>query len=198
MADRPPHGREREASRPSTQAMPRRRSTKARENALDLRDVLEDKARQTRSIYRSSRRPTARDSDLHSGYNKSGRAEHNRHSPFELRRDIAQYRGAAHPLCFTDEVMDHKIPEGFKPVNSNHMIEQQILRYGLRIISSRSTWPAAMIYTPSNTSRSNLRDRPGIGLIACQQTQSVLRRTWKPHSSTTSRALMCDRRMPAT
>ena len=36
--DRPPHGRDREASRPSTQAAPRRRSknTKARENAPDL------------------------------------------------------------------------------------------------------------------------------------------------------------------
>ena len=97
--------------------MPRRRSTKARENAPDLRDILEDKARQTRSLYRSRRRPTARDGDRHSGRNESGRAELNRQSSFELRRDIAQYGGAAHPLCFTDEVMDHKIPEGFKPVN---------------------------------------------------------------------------------
>ena len=114
---RPPRGRDREACRPSTQAMPRRRSTKARENAPDLQDILEDKARQTRSIYGSRRRPTACDNDLHSGYNKSSRAEHNRHSSSELRRDIAQFRGAVHPLCFTDEVMDHKIPEGFKPVN---------------------------------------------------------------------------------
>ena len=52
--DRPPRGRDREASRPSTQAAPRRRSknTKARGNAPDLQDILEDKARQTRSIYR--------------------------------------------------------------------------------------------------------------------------------------------------
>ena len=28
-----------------------------------------------------------------------------------------KYRGAAHPLCFTDEVLDHEFPEGFKPVN---------------------------------------------------------------------------------
>src|SRR4051812_10481280 len=70
-----------------------------------------------RSLYGSRGRPTARDGDRHSGYNKSGRAEHNRQSSFELRRDIAQYRGAAHPLCFTYEVMDHQIPEGFKPVN---------------------------------------------------------------------------------
>ena len=35
----------------------------------------------------------------------------------DLRRDIALYRGAAHPLCFTDEVMEHQFLEGFKPVN---------------------------------------------------------------------------------
>ena len=35
----------------------------------------------------------------------------------ELHRDIAQYRGAAHPLCFIDEVMQHQFPEGFKLVN---------------------------------------------------------------------------------
>ena len=28
-----------------------------------------------------------------------------------------KYRGAAHPLCFTDEVLDHEFLEGFKPVN---------------------------------------------------------------------------------
>ena len=30
---------------------------------------------------------------------------------------IPKYRGAAHPLCFTDEVLDYEFPEGFKPVN---------------------------------------------------------------------------------
>ena len=39
MADRPPRGRDREACRPSTQALPRRCSTKARENVLDLRST---------------------------------------------------------------------------------------------------------------------------------------------------------------
>src|SRR4051812_41206641 len=116
MVDRPPRGRDREACRTSKQAMSRNRFTKAWEHEPDLRDVLEDKSRQTRSIYGSRGRPTARDS-FHSGHNKSGRAEHNRHSSSELRRDIAQYRGAAHPLCFTNEVMDHRIPEGFKPIN---------------------------------------------------------------------------------
>ena len=94
-ADRPPRGRDREASRPSTQAAPR---TKAREYAPDLRDMLEDKARQTRSIYGSRGHPTARDGNRHAGH-KFGRAEHSRQSSLELRHDIAQYRGAAHPLC---------------------------------------------------------------------------------------------------
>src|SRR4051812_27324613 len=61
---------------------------------------------------------------------------------------------------------------------------QQIPRFGSRIISFISTWPVVTIYMPSNTSHSNSRDRPGIGSTACQQTQSVLGRTWKPHSST--------------
>ena len=45
-ANRPPRGHDREASWPSTQAMPRHRikHTKARENALGLCDILEDKA----------------------------------------------------------------------------------------------------------------------------------------------------------
>ena len=116
-ADRPPRGRDREASRPSTQAAPRRRSknTKVRENAPDLRDILEDKAIQTRSIYGSRGRPTIRDVNRHAGYGNYGRAEHSRQSSFELHRDIARYRGVAHPLCFTDEVMDHKIPEVSNP-----------------------------------------------------------------------------------
>ena len=58
-ADRPPRGRDREASRPSTKAVPRHRSksTKPRGNAPDLRDILEDKARQSRSIYGLLGRP---------------------------------------------------------------------------------------------------------------------------------------------
>ena len=58
-ADRPPRGRDREASRPSTRTVPRHRSKSARPqgNAPDLRDILEDKARQSRSIYGSRGRP---------------------------------------------------------------------------------------------------------------------------------------------
>ena len=77
--DRRPRGRDREAFRPSIQAAPRRRSknTRARGNATDLRDILDDKARQTRSIYGLRGRPTTRDGNHHAGH-KSGRAEHSR------------------------------------------------------------------------------------------------------------------------
>src|SRR3954462_3508495 len=61
MADRPPRGRDREIYRTTKQAMPRRRFTKAREHEPDLRDVLEDKASQTRSIYGPPGRPTRDD-----------------------------------------------------------------------------------------------------------------------------------------
>src|SRR3989337_2756409 len=30
---------------------------------------------------------------------------------------MARIRGAAHPMCFTDEVMQHQFPDGFKPIN---------------------------------------------------------------------------------
>ena len=118
-ANRSPRGRDREAPRPFTRTVPRHRSSSTRPqgNAPDLRDILEDKARQSRSIYGSHGRPASRDASRHAGHNKYGPAEYNRPSSSELRRDIAQYRGAVHPLCFTDEVMDHQIPEGFKPVN---------------------------------------------------------------------------------
>ena len=74
----------------------------------DLRDKLENKVGQSRLIYGSRGRAPMRDKDRHAGYtNKSGQAEYN-----EARR-----RGAAHPLCFTDEVLEHEFLEGFKPVN---------------------------------------------------------------------------------
>ena len=59
------------------------------------------------------------DDDRHTGFTKykSVRAEYSRPGSSELRRSVARHRGAAHPLCFTDEVMEHEFPEGFKPVN---------------------------------------------------------------------------------
>ena len=122
VADRPPRGRAREAFQPEVQPAPRRHSiknTKARGNTRDLRDVLDSRAKLARSIYGSRARAPTRYDDRRAGYTKgkSGRAEYSKQDSYELRRDIARHRGAAHPLCFTDEVMDHEFPEGFKPVN---------------------------------------------------------------------------------
>src|SRR4051812_16947899 len=71
MADRPPRGRGREARRTFKPTIPQGRSARAQEDEPDLREVLESKARQTRSIYRSRGRPTH--DDFQSGHHKSGR-----------------------------------------------------------------------------------------------------------------------------
>ena len=132
---------------------------------------MEDKAKHARSIYGSRGHATTRDDNRHAGYSKgkSGRAEHSGQDSFELRHDIAQYRGSAHTLCYQGEVMDHKIPEGFKPVNIESYDGKQILRYGSRTSSCTSTWLAVTIYMPSNTSHSDSKDKLGIGSTACEQ-----------------------------
>ena len=88
-------------------------------NTRDLRDVLDSRAKHARSIYGSRGRVPTRDDDRRARHtkSKSGRAEYHRRTPSELRHDAARYRAAAHPLCFTDEVLDHEFHEGFKPVN---------------------------------------------------------------------------------
>ena len=45
------------------------------------------------------------------------RAKNHIRTSSELCRDVARYRGSAHLLCFSDEVMEHQFLEGFKPVN---------------------------------------------------------------------------------
>ena len=118
-ADRPPRVRDKTAFQAGHQPAPPRWFTTARGNTQDLRDILENNVGQPRSIYGSRGRATAHDTDRHAGYNtdKSGRAGHYRSDLIGLRRDIARHRGAAHPLRFTDEVMEHEFPEGFKPFN---------------------------------------------------------------------------------
>ena len=101
-ADWPPRGRAREAFQPEVPPAPHRHSnknTKARGNTRDLRDVLESMAKHARSIYGSKGCALTCDNDRHAGYtkSKSGRAEHSRQDSYELRRNIARHRGAAHP-----------------------------------------------------------------------------------------------------
>lgn len=85
----------------------------------DLRQILDDRAGHTRSIYGSRGRASRHDDGYLFGRDKPNhtRAEYRRQTPSELHHDATRYRGAAHPLCFPDEVLDHEFPEGFKPVN---------------------------------------------------------------------------------
>ena len=118
-ADRPPRGWDKTTYQPKYQPVPPRRFTTARGNTQDLGDKLDNATRQPRSIYGSRGRAEAHDDDRHTGHtnSKSGRAEYNQSDAAGLRRDITRHRSTAHPLCFTDEVMDHEFPEGFKPIN---------------------------------------------------------------------------------
>ena len=121
-ADRPPRGRDKAATQAEHQpVLPRRkgRDITARGYTYDLRQDLDSRAGQTRSIYGSRGRALACDDSYLAGRDKHNhvRAENRRRTPSELRRDLARYRGAAHPLCFTDEVMEHEFLEGFKPVS---------------------------------------------------------------------------------
>ena len=73
----------------------------------------------TRSMYISRRYTSTDDDGRLSGHYRAdhARSEHRKRSPPEVLHSLAQHRGAAHPLCFTDEVMEHEFPDGFKPIN---------------------------------------------------------------------------------
>ena len=73
----------------------------------------------TRSIYGSRKRaPTQNHGHPHDYTDRITARNQNRTlQPSEECHDTSKHRGAAHPLCFTDEVLDHEFPEGFKPVN---------------------------------------------------------------------------------
>ena len=85
----------------------------------DLREDLNKKARKTRPLYGPRDRATARNDGYQA--NCAGdipvRGQYRTPQPLDIRHDIARHRGASHPLCFTDEVLAHDFPEGFKPVN---------------------------------------------------------------------------------
>ena len=105
--DRSPRGRNRAAN------------DAAHKSAHDLRELLDKKAGIARSIYGSRKRDPAQD---HSHQNDHidripARNLYRTQQPSIVCHDTSKYRGAAHPLCFTDEVLDHEFPEGFKPVN---------------------------------------------------------------------------------
>ena len=122
MADRPPHGRDKAETQAEHQPIlprPKGRDITAQGYTYDLQQDLDNRAGQTRSIYGSRGRAPVREDGYPARRDKHNhvQAENHRRTPSELRHDLARYRGAAHPLCFTDEVMEHEFPEGFKPVN---------------------------------------------------------------------------------
>ena len=94
------------------------------------------------------------DDDRHAGYTKykSRRAKYSRPDSSELRREVARHRGAAHPLCFTDEVMEHEFLEGFKPVNIELYDGTTDPAVWIEEFLSTFIWPAVMISTPSSIS----------------------------------------------
>ena len=97
-----------------------------------------------------------------------------------------------HPLCFTDEVLDHEFPEGFKSVNieaydritdPRFWIEDFILH----IHMARDDDLHAIKYLPlklKGPAQHWLNSLPADSVGSWE--------IWKTHSLTTSRALMCD------
>ena len=101
--DQPPHGRDRAAT----------------DTAHDLRELLDKKASAARSIYGSRGHAPMRDYGHHNDHTDRipVQNQHREQQQPTACRDTARYRGAVHPLCFPDEVLDHEFPQEFKPVN---------------------------------------------------------------------------------
>ena len=91
----------------------------ATDAAHDQREKLDKKAGAPRSIYGSKGHTPARDyghPNAHTSQIPVRNKHRTRQQPTACH--IApRYRGAAHPLCFTEEVLDHEFPQCFKPVN---------------------------------------------------------------------------------
>lgn len=91
----------------------------AQDQKHDLREDLDKRASKARSIYGSRDRAPTWDCGYQAKYvgHILVRSQYQTLQPSNPCYDTAKYRGAAHPLCFTDEVLDHEFREGFKPVN---------------------------------------------------------------------------------
>jgi len=119
-ADRPPRGWDKTTTHAEPQPiLPHRkgRDITARGYTYDLRQDLESRAGQTRPISRSRGRAPMRDDgyQVEHGKHNHVRAENHRRPPSELHHELTRYRGAAHLLCFPDEVMEHEFPKGSNP-----------------------------------------------------------------------------------
>ena len=78
----------------------------------DLRELMDKRAGATRSIYGSRGHAPAKDYGHQNDHTDRVpvRNQHRTQQQSTACHDI--YRGAVHPLCFTDEVLDHEFPEG--------------------------------------------------------------------------------------
>ena len=98
---------------------PHSRNKSAAEDAHDLREHLEKKAGAARSIYGSKGDTPEGDCGHQNDYDNQipVRNKHRTQQQLTACQSASRYKGAAHPLCFIDEVLDHEFPQGFKPVN---------------------------------------------------------------------------------
>ena len=95
------------------------RNREATDAAHDLRELLDKKAGATRSINGSRGHSPVQDYG-HQNDQADRVPVQNQHRTQQLStacHNMSRYRGDAHPLCFTKEVLDHEFPQGFKPVN---------------------------------------------------------------------------------
>ena len=120
--DRPPRGRDRAAGKTKDPPVVPRRTGKEPvqpNEPYDLRKKLSAKSAPTRSIYGSRGHAPAGQDGYQAWLDRHDRAREDTYARMsnEVRQNAARVRGAAHPMCFTDEVMQHQFPEGFKPVN---------------------------------------------------------------------------------
>ena len=91
----------------------------ATDTVHDLREHLDKKAGAARSTYGSKGHTPVRDYGHPNAHTRQipVRNKHRTQQQPTTCHDAFRYKGAAHPLCFTEEVLDHEFPEGFKPVN---------------------------------------------------------------------------------
>lgn len=119
---RPQFGLDKTAAQEEHHTNPSGRPSKnkeARGNTRDIQQDLEGRKGHTKSTHRSRRdAPTSNDGYLF-GHNRPdhARSENHKRSPPEVLHSVAQHRGAEHPLCFTNEVMEHEFLDGFKSIN---------------------------------------------------------------------------------
>ena len=88
------------------------RNRAAYDAAHDLRELLDKKAGAARSIYGSKGHTPAQDYGHQNDHTDRipVRNQHRTQQQPTACHSTSRYKGAAHPLCFTEEVLDHEFP----------------------------------------------------------------------------------------